>query len=195
MSPLKQVMSHTSGQELEGNQLAAMVSDPCLCGSYALISHPISLWVRRLGRRAGQKCPFDPHGEVFLSLLSLMCYRAWLRCMSVPLQLPPLNLLWVFIRLFVTITTCLYQGGQQHGTGWQTEAIPAGKRGIESANGQTHGHFQVKLQESVFPSLILEHPLLPSGHAPPRLPPRHWAKQRETNFPLKVAVHVSTKVV
>lgn len=125
----------------------------------------------------------DPYSKVFY------CYSPW--CATEPCCIAwvcrhssPHSICckYLFIRLLVTITTCLHQGGQQHGTGWQTEAIPAGKRGIESTNGQTHGHFQVKLQESVlfFPSVILEHLLLPSGHAPPR----HWVQQRERHqFP------------
>lgn len=65
----------------------------------------------------------------------------------------------------MTLTLVYPQGGQQHGIGWQTEAIPARKRGIKSSNGQTHGNLEVKLQESIFPSFLLEHRLLPSGHA------------------------------
>lgn len=65
MSPLKQVMNHTSGQELEGNQLAAMVSDPCLCGSYALISHLISCECRGWGDEQDRSVPLTRTARFF----------------------------------------------------------------------------------------------------------------------------------
>lgn len=45
-----------------------MVSDSCLRGPYALVSHPISLWVRRLGRPAGQTCPLTRAARFSMTL-------------------------------------------------------------------------------------------------------------------------------
>lgn len=92
----------------------------------------------------------SPHSVVWRHPGSGICLRKWGN---------------LFIHLFMTLTLVYPQGGQQHGIGWQTEAIPARKRGIKSSNGQTHGNLEVKLQESIFPSFMLEHRLLPSGHA------------------------------
>lgn len=70
--------------------------------------------------------------------------------------------------------SCWHQGGQQHSTGGQTEAIPAGEWRIKSSDGQAHGNFKVKIKLSYPPppptpssSLPETSRVLLSHHIPP----------------------------